>query len=59
MNKIKKQREKNKLTQTELAKVLNVSRSTVACWETFKSTPRPPMLKNLSRLFKCRIDDLL
>lgn len=59
MNKIKYQRQRNGLSQGDLAKKINVSRSTVACWETNKAMPRIGTLKKISKVFKCKIDDLL
>ena len=59
MNRIKYQRQRKGLSQSDLAKKINVSRSTVACWETNKAMPRIETLKKISRVFKCKIDDLL
>jgi len=57
--KIKDWRMSKKLTQKELAALVNVKRSTVAMWETGKSKPRADALLLLAKIFKCSVDDLL
>lgn len=52
-------RHKQGLRQEDLARELGVRQSTVSMWETGEATPRIDMLIRLSRIFKCRIDDLL
>ena len=47
------------IRQEDLALYCGVDRSTVAKWETGKSTPRPAVLKKLAELFDCTIDELL
>lgn len=47
-----------KISQDELAKLLGVTRSTVAMWETGKSFPRADMLPQLAKILGCTIDDL-
>lgn len=59
MNKIKKMREARKMTQAQLAKRIGVSRSTIAKWETNVSNPRIKSLVTLSRVFSCKVDDLV
>lgn len=52
-------RENIELTQTEVAKMLGVSQSTVSMWESGESKPRTEKLVALARLYKCTVDDLL
>lgn len=59
MSNIKHYREKQGLTQGQLAVSLNVTQSAVAKWETGDAAPRSEKLIKLSRLFGCSIDDLL
>ena len=47
------------LTQEEMAKRLNISRSTIAMWETGESFPRTDKLKEIAQLLHCTLDDLL
>ena len=56
---IKQIRESKNMTQEELAKDLQVSRSTVAMWETGQSMPRADVLVRMCTLFKCSADELL
>lgn len=58
-NKIKEFRLKHNLKQTDLANKLNVTRYAVAQWETGRSLPRAEILIQLSKIFKCKIDDLI
>ena len=55
---IKEVRESRSMTQSDVAKALGISRTTVAMWETGDSMPRADKLPELARLFGCRIDDL-
>jgi transcriptional regulator with XRE-family HTH domain len=59
MNKLKELREKQNLTQKELASKLSVGRTTVTLWERGKNKPRVTMLIKLSKVLHCSIDDLL
>ena len=43
----------------DLALLLEVSRSTVAMWESNKVYPRAERLKKLADLFGCTIDELI
>ena len=52
-------REEAHLTQEQLAKLLEVDRSTVAKWETGQSLPRLPVLKKIAELFGTTIDRLI
>lgn len=56
---IKKLRESKKMTQTQVAEALQVSRATVAMWETQRSVPRSTLLPRLANLFSCSVDELL
>ena len=59
MNAIKKIRMKSNLTQKEVARKLQIDRSTVAKWETGKADPRAEELTKLAKLFGCTVDELL
>lgn len=50
--------EKN-MSQEQLAKEINVDRSTVTKWETGEAMPRANKLVKLSQIFNCSIDELL
>ena len=56
---VKAIRESKKMTQAEVAKNLNVSRTTVTMWETGESRPRAEKLIQLAKLFNCTVDELL
>lgn len=58
MNIIQNLRNKNNLTQEQLALKLNVDRSTIAKWETGEAMPRADKLPELARILECTIDDL-
>ncbi len=55
----KSERKKLKLTQEQIAKKLNVSRSNVANWEKGSNLASLEMLTKCSKLFDCSIDYLL
>lgn len=59
MKNLMKIREERKMTQTEIAKKLNVARNTVSQWENLKRSPNCEMLIKLSNLLKVSIDELL
>ena len=59
MLKLKELRTEGGISQQHLANFLNVSRSTVAMWETGKSEPDSSNLKKLSEFFNVSIDYLL
>ena len=59
MNKLRKLREERKLTQEDLANMLNVGRTTVTLWEIGKNKPRADTLIKIAHVLKCSIDDLL
>lgn len=56
---LKNLREKNKLTQEEMAQKINVTRQAVSRWETGETQPNPDMLKVLSREFNVSINTIL
>ena len=58
-DRIKEVREKNGLTQSSLAKKLNISRSAVNAWEMGVSIPSAQYLIELSKLLKVSTDYLL
>lgn len=58
-NLIKTARNKAGLTQTELARKLKVSQSTVCCWEVGRAIPRPKSLVELCRLIDIPVETLL
>ena len=58
-DRIKTLREKNGMTQTQLAKRLGISRSAVNSWEMSLSTPSSIYLVELSRIFGVSTDYLL
>lgn len=59
MNKIKHFRMKSNMTQYDLAKKLNLSRTTITKWETGKAYPRTQMLLKLAEVLNCTTQDLL
>jgi transcriptional regulator with XRE-family HTH domain len=56
---IKERRQQLSKTQAELAKLLDVDRSTIAQWERGENMPRAKMLIRLAKIFKCKVDALL
>lgn len=58
-NILKKIRIENNLTQEELAKKINTSRSNIANYENDKNMPSIDILEKLSKIFGCSIDYLL
>ena len=56
---IRELREKNRMTQSELAKKLDVTRSSVNAWESGLSTPTTQYVVALTRLFHVSADYLL
>ena len=58
MNTIIKLREKNKMTQIELAQKLNITQGAVSQWETGETKPKAEILPRLAKALGCTIDDL-
>lgn len=56
---LKEIREFNNCSQQKLAGLLNVSRSTVAMWETHQSEPSIDILNRISKIFNISLDYLL
>lgn len=56
---LKKIRQDNDLTQEELAKKINTSRSNIANYENDKNMPSIDILEKLSEILNCSIDFLL
>ena len=56
---IKELREKNRLTQAELAEKLNVSDKTVSKWETAKGLPDISLLEPIAKVFGVSVTELL
>ena len=50
---LKNLREKNNLTQEQLAERVQVTRQAVSRWETGETQPNTDTLKLLSRVFRC------
>ncbi|MGV8162266.1 MAG: helix-turn-helix transcriptional regulator [Candidatus Nanoarchaeia archaeon] len=57
-NKLKELREKNKLTQEELAAKVNVSRQTIISIESGKYVPSLELALKFAKLFKCKIEHI-
>lgn len=58
-DRIKHLREQHNLTQTDLAKQLSITRSSVNAWEMGISIPSTQYVVELARLFKVTTDYLL
>lgn len=58
-NKLKALRKAHKISQSELAKHIRVSRSTIAMWETNQRIPDLVMVKRLADFYGMSIDELL
>lgn len=55
---LKNLRIKSKLLQSQVAKALGISQSTVSMWENGNSFPATKLLPRLAELYKCNISDL-
>ena len=55
--KVKRMREKNKLTQKDVADFIGVTYVAVGKWETGKGMPRAAVLPKLAKLYKCTVGD--
>ena len=58
-NNIKKYRQKQKMTQDELAEKLNVTRQAVSNWETGKTQPDIDTLAQIAEVFDISIEELI
>jgi transcriptional regulator with XRE-family HTH domain len=58
LSKLKKKRIENGYTQQEVAKIIKVSFSSYTKYEQGSREPGLETLKQLSILFKCKVDDL-
>lgn len=58
MNAIKTLRLKKGLTQSELAKKLDLSQQTIASWENGTRSPKTAMIPKLADFFDVPIEDL-
>ena len=56
---IKHLREKNDMTQEQLAEKLNVARSTVTQWERGWSNPRMGMIQRIARVFGVSVSEIV
>lgn len=59
MNKLKEYRKKQNLTQTEIAKKLNIQKQTYQNYELGKREPSIDMLIKLADLFHTSVDNLI
>ncbi len=57
--KLKQGRMNNNLTQEDVSKILNVSRSTVSSWEVNRTYPDLEILVTLSDLYEISLDNML
>lgn len=58
-NNIRQLRNANKMSQTELGKILNVGKTTISNWETGYSSPDSDSLLSLAKIFGCSVDYIL
>ena len=56
---IKEKREQANISQSELAKQLDVTQGAVSQWEVGISMPRTELLPKLAEVLKCTVDELL
>ena len=56
---IKLLREKNKLSQLDLADMLHISRQAISKWERGITVPNPDILLELSTIFNVSINEIL
>ena len=59
VERLKQLRKENNMTQSELAKMLDMSNGTVAMWEMGKRNPGFEALEKLSEIFDKRVDYIL
>ncbi|AQS57207.1 MAG: helix-turn-helix domain-containing protein [Novibacillus thermophilus] len=58
-NSLRRLRKRHRISQSELAKHIRVSRSTIAMWETSQRVPDLMMVERLADFFQVSIDELL
>jgi transcriptional regulator with XRE-family HTH domain len=58
MGKLKELRELNRMTQPDLARLLNVAQATVSKWDNGSSMPDASKAIELSRLYKVSLDEI-
>lgn len=56
---IRERRKKKKLSQLQLAQLLNVDQTAISQWETNRTRPSLENLVQLSNIFNCEIKDLI
>lgn len=56
---IKYLREKNEMTQEQLAKILNVTKVSICCYEHNTRTPCLETVVELSEIFRVSLDELV
>ena len=56
--KLQKLRKENKLSQEQLADMLDVTRQSVSKWESGMTYPEMDKLISMCKIFKCSLDDL-
>lgn len=56
---IKELRERQKLTQLELANIINISDKTISKWETGKGLPDITLIEPLSKALKVSVIELM
>ena len=59
MPKIKELRLKRGMTQEDLAKKVNVTRTTIVFWEQGKAVPRSNYIRPLAKALRCKATDLI
>lgn len=59
MNKFKQLRIQNGLTQSELAKLLGVTRAAVSKWENGSTIPSTRLIPLLKQVLSCTTEDIL
>ena len=52
-------RKKSGLSQEQLGDKINVTRQTISNWELEETSPNPEQLKQLSKVLKVSVDELL
>ena len=58
-NLIKALRLKRGLTQEELARKVNVTRTTIVFWEQGKANPKSNYIRPLAKALRCKATDLI